>query len=594
MAFGLGFLAGMGSAARDINERNYMANLEAERNKNKATADLLHDFMLRDDVTPEVRQAALSSLMQFSQTPGMPGSKHRQSAMEGVLGAFNQNRQFSQPGAQQQREQGSMMSGGADALDASSGFMPGGDKFAGNMRAMGNALQEQAPPDQTRHGFLGADELAIKHGRAAGLQTGAMFDAMGGFGNQGGNNGMTMIPVPNGKGGISYRVIPGSVTSTRARYLDADGVEQTGFINRDNHTGAATDGNGRPVTPLDLVTRDGYMAMGGVDAASGAPTREVALKSDLATRGPVKQFVRKTPVRGETLTGDQTLTSFDPASGTVAPKPTVIGQKTNSDVARQRGTAGIQATQVGTDIKQRKFALDYDPASYPGGNAALPPGVPVVNGQPTGKALYTSTRQPGTILARGSAAGSVISQGENVAKMVEDPKNADLMGKVSGRVSDLLTEGPQSFGLKWVGPIGTNDTRLTELHTAVKSISDLLTTVHGRRAEEAAKNFSNTLRLVNSPKALAGALRQYTRIAQEIQAQSMQPTTPVTGGANSISTNAGPPTRSTGNTAGAETGVGTGSKSVTAAALRALAASEKKTYEAVKAEAVSNGYTVQE
>jgi hypothetical protein len=161
--------------------------------------------------------------------------------------------------------------------------------------------------------------------------------------------------------------------------------------------------------------------------------------------------------------------------------------------------------------------------------AEYPAGQPMQGGNAVGIKQYRATVEPGAVLTRASAARSTSQQAAHVVQMVLDPQNADLMGKVAGRVSELMVDGPQAFGLKWIGPIGTNDPKLAELHAAVKSISDLLTTVHGRRAEEAAKSFANTMKMVNSPQALAAAINQYAKIADEIAAQGAVPTTAVTG-----------------------------------------------------------------
>lgn len=566
MSFGLGLLAGIGRAQRSYNEREADASLQEEKKKNDSTASLLHDFMLREDVTPDVKNAALTSLMTFSQTKGMPGAKHRQAAMEPVLAAMNTPRQFTSPDVAMKREQGraavetgqnvrntgqNLLNSGAGTYgsgsgyekeDTSNAFAPdgAGDAYARSIVASGQQMEASgreaaATPGETRTGPLRADELAQIKGRATGVQTRAMIDAMrsipGAAGALSGVDGVgygtenspTMMLVPDGHGGVKPHIVNPHFSPVRGRYIDSEGNPQEGWINYDTtNPRNSTDGDLRPIHPTDIMTRNGWMTVTGVDS-NGNPTKTVTTKSDAAGLGPVKQFVRKVPIRGETVTGDQTITTFDPASGAIGSQPTVIGQKTNSDLARQGKSTDIA-------VKQGKYRIEYDPESFGGG---VPAGQPTQVG-PDGKPIMVGTKQfratiePGSVLQRASAARTVMVHGEDTAKMVEDPKNADLFGKVKGRWNELLVEGPQMFAAKWVGPIGTNDTRLAQAHAALKSISDLLTTVHGRRAEESARNFEHSLALVNSPQALAAVIRTYTKVAQDVAAEGNRPITPVT------------------------------------------------------------------
>lgn len=514
MSFNLGLIAGIGSAQREVNMRSHEESIVAEKQKNDATANLLHDFMLRDDVTPDVKQAALNSLMSFSQTKGMPGQKHRAAALEPLLASMQTPRTYTSPNVQQQRQAGVQTGQMGGALNGLDSIIPGASLFAGAAQSQGQ--RGMSTPGETRSGFLRADERAQIQGSALGTQTRAMYDAMGGaFPGSGANDDdYDTVYLPNGKGGVAPRLVMKSHGQQQARYIDADGKEQIGYITVDKHNGDATDGFGRPVTPLALMTRDGYATMTGVDS-TGAPTKSMGLKSGFAAAGPQQQYVPKRAVQGTTSTGDRFVRTFDPSTGGLGTLQT-NGAVPNADVRRQQITTNTDTTQRRLALAEKGFAIQYDPTAYPG--EELPAGQPMVDGNVIGTKQYASTREPGTILSRGSAAHSVIEQGDHVLSMVEDPKNADLFGKIGGRWSEFMA-----------GRVGSDDPRLTAMRASVKSISDLLTTVHGRRAEQAAANFEHTMLLIHSPQALAAAIREYQNIAREIAAEAQRPTTTTSG-----------------------------------------------------------------
>jgi len=561
MSFGLGLVAGFGSAQRDYNTREHEESIAAEKAKNEATASMLHDFMLRDDVTPETRQAAVQSLMQFSQTKGIPTQKHRAAAMDSLLGTFNQPRTFVSPDVEAKRAQGHTdQSLGAGMTATAAGPAPGGGFGLPSMPAIpafgapGAAMTSQGdaeaatpmPGGDTRSGFLRPDEKAVASGRAMGIQTQSMYNSMGslpGFGGVGGGsnggasagNGTQILMLPNGKGGVAPHIIQGSEMPRQARFFDASGQEQEGWVNYNRRTGTATDGRGQPVTPTALMTPDGWMTMTGV-GSDGTPTKTVMTKSDAADAGATPQYVPKKFINVKNANNTVSTVPVSPATGRVTGPAAATGVvQTDPQLAAQN--ARVTSTEVGTDIKRRGFKATVDPSYGP--DLPIPAGQPIVdiNGTatPVGTRQFAATKQPGSVLQRASTGYVLQSQGESAAKMVEDPANADFFGKIAGRVSQLKTEGPAMFGKKMFGPIGTNDPRLTRLHGALKSISDLLTTVHGRRAEESARNFENSLAMVNSPQALAAVIRQYTSVARDVAAEAQRTIVPVTGASGGAS-----------------------------------------------------------
>lgn len=556
MTFGLGLLAGYGSAQREYNTREHEESLASEKQKNEATASMLHDFMLRDDVTPETRQAAVQSLMQFSQTKGIPTQKHRAAAMDSLLGAFNQPRTFVSPDVEAKRTQGHTdQSVGAGMTATAAGpaggagpvSMPAIPAFGAPgaaMTAQGDAeASTPMPGGDTRTGFLGEDEKAVKSGRAMGLQTQAMYGSMGnlpgfGGGSNGGasaGNGTQVLMLPNGKGGVSPHIIQGSEMPRQARFLDATGQEQEGWVNYNRRTGATTDGRGQPVTPTALMTPDGWMTMTSV-GPDGIPTKTVTTKSEAAGNGPVAQYVPKKFISVKNSNNTVSTVPVSPATGRVTGPAAATGVvQTDPQLAAQ--DARVTSTVTSTDIKRRGFKATVDPSYGP--DLPTPAGQPIVdiNGTPTpvGTRQYAATKMPASVIQRSSTARVAMQQGQDVLKVIEDPANADLFGKLQGRWNQLQTEGPEMFGKKFIGPLGTNDPRLAHLHAALKSISDLLVTVHGRRDSQSARNFEASMGTVNSPQALAAVVRQYTQdLTKEVAAESGRTTVPVTGGSSAV------------------------------------------------------------
>lgn len=562
MSFGLGVLAGYGSAQREVNVRTHEEGLAAEKAKNEQTANLIHDFILRPDITPEMGQAGLQALMQFSSTPGIPTAKHRSEAMEQVLGAMQKPRTFVSPDVQAKRTQGQTdQSAGAGMTAAAAGpaggagmtSIPAIPAFGAPGAAMSaRGVTEAATPmpgGDTRTGLLSKEEQAVIAGHAMGSQMRAMSDSMGslpGFGGGGagpGTGGVHVLMLPNGKGGVSPHIINDSEQLKRARYIDPDtGEPREGAINYNRKAATATDGTGRPVILTDLMTPDGWMTMTGV-GPDGTPTKTVTTKSEAADVGPVKQYVPKKFINVKNADNTVSTVPISPATGRVTGPATATGV-VQTDPQLARTVAGTNATIVGTDIKRRGFKATVDP-SY-GSDLPTPAGQPIVdiNGTPTqvGTRQFMATKQPASVIQRSSTARVAMQQGQDVLKVIEDPANAALFGKLQGRWNQLQTEGPEMFGKKFIGPLGTNDPKLAHLHAALKSISDLLVTVHGRRDSQSARNFEQSMGTVNSPQALAAVVRQYTQdLTREVAAEAGRTTVPVTGASGASTSGTGSP-----------------------------------------------------
>jgi hypothetical protein len=529
MSFGLGVLAGIGGAQREWNVRSHEESLAAEKQKNEATVNMLHDFLLRDDVTPETRQAALSSLMQFSQTPGIPTQKHRSVAMEGMFTAFNQPRDYVSPDVAATRAQGQtdkQLGGGMVAAAIGGGPtspFPSIPAFGSpGMDLSARGTQETATPGETRHGFLGSDEMAVKKGHAAGLQTRSMLGAMGVTPGSSGSSGAgtEMTIGPDGKPHII------NISATRENYPASDGSMRSAIVyHNGSKAGQAVDAEtGQPVySPRWQVGR--YQNIDTLDNEGNRITHRVSNFEG-------GDFEKPTPSRVIAVKhADNTVTyhSYNPITQEIG-DPVISGVvQTGPQLARTE--AGITSTNIGTQIKKGTYKATIDTKAFP--EMPTPAGLPLVDTvdgqQPVGTRLFAATKEPGSVLQRASTGRVVVQHAEDTARMVEDPKNAEFFGKVAGRISDLKTDGPSAFGYKLFGPIGTNDPRLTQLHGAIKSVSDLLTTVHGRRAEESARNFERSLAKANSPAALAAILRQYGKIAEEVAAEGSRSIVPVSG-----------------------------------------------------------------
>lgn len=553
MSFGLGLLAGYGNAQREVNVRTHEEGLAAEKEKNEHTANILHDFMLRPDITPEMGQAALDSLMQFSSTPGIPNAKDRSKAFEELTGAMTQKRTFVSPDVAAARSQGKQdQSEGAGMTAAAAGpvrgtgpvSFPSIPSFGAPGAAMSARGDTEAatpmPGGDTRSGFLSKEEQAVTAGHAAGAQFKAMSNSMypggggAGVGTGMGDDGtqILMLPSPNGKG-FSPHIMRRDTTPTEANYIDADGSQKHGFIgyNRHNPT-QSTDGQGRPVKNiLNLMTRDGWITMTGV-GSDNTPIKTETTKSGAAAGGPVPQYVPNRFINVKGADNTVSTVPVSPATGKIAGPAAATGV-VQTDQQLQAQSVRNASTVTNTDLKRRNFKSSIDPTYGP--DLSTPAGQPIemINHEPSlvGTKLYQTTKMPASVIQRASTANVTIQQGQRVLQQIEDPANAELFGKLAGRWNELQTEGPEMFGKKFFGPIGTNDPRLARLHSALKSISDLLVTVHGRRDSQSARNFEASMSTVNSAEALAAVVRQYTQeVTKEIAGEAGRTTVPVSPG----------------------------------------------------------------
>lgn len=129
---------------------------------------------------------------------------------------------------------------------------------------------------------------------------------------------------------------------------------------------------------------------------------------------------------------------------------------------------------------------------------------------PVGTMNYRSVMPTAMEQNKAGAGVNVIQHGQNLVDFANNPNNADLFGKLSGRWEDFVAR-----------KFGTGDPREAGLRADIRSMASLLSPLHGFRSQRAAEEFLTTLHQTNSPEAFADAVEKYMYMAQHIYDEGM-------------------------------------------------------------------------